>query len=107
MDIQSIPNDNQRRGLDAAGLLHDVGIKAQAVALTMWKHEIVPSLDVCQACGRLPARTLPMFGARCEVAVEQWELTQVAMRRLVAVPDDTAGWAPRAVGRAPVPPRHR
>lgn len=92
------------RQLDAAGLLHEMGVKVQAVALTMWKHQIIPSLDVCKACGRLPARTLPMFGARCEIAVNQWDLAQIAIQHLVATPDPATTHPHRAVGRAPVPP---
>lgn len=93
------------RRLDAPGLLHEIGLKAQAVALTMWKHEIVASLGICKACGRLPARTLPMFGPRCQIAVEQWDVAQAALRCVVvAVPDHTPDQARRAVGRAAVPP---
>lgn len=91
--------------LDAPGLLHEMGLKAQALALTMWKHEIVAALGVCKACGRLPARELPLFGPRCEIAVEQWDLAQAAMRGLIAAPDHTyPGNRTSAVGRAPVPP---
>lgn len=72
----------------------------------MWKHEIIAALGVCRACGRLPARELPLFGLRCEIAVEQWDLAQAAMRGLVEAPDHThPGNRTIAVGRAPVPPK--
>lgn len=67
----------------------------------MWKHEIA-ALGVCNACGRLPERELPMFGPRCEVAVAEWELAQFALRR-IAEHDAVLGEAGRpAVGRATV-----
>ncbi|MGH3739071.1 MAG: hypothetical protein ACRDT6_26255 [Micromonosporaceae bacterium] len=90
---------NADRVLDAAGLLHRWGQEAQAVALTMWKHEISQPLGVCSACGRLPVRELPMFGGRCQVAVEQWERAHQAIRLLFS-----SGTPARpTVGRAPVP----
>lgn len=72
---------------DAAGLLHDWGQRAQMVALMMWKHEI-GALGICTACGRLPARDLPLFGPRCDIAVTQWELAQSALRHLSAYAPD-------------------
>ncbi|MGH3647290.1 MAG: hypothetical protein ACRDTM_08950 [Micromonosporaceae bacterium] len=48
---------------DASWLLHEWGQRAQVVAVTMWKHEMVADLGVCKSCGRLPARDLPLFGA--------------------------------------------
>ncbi|MGH3714348.1 MAG: hypothetical protein ACRDT4_12935 [Micromonosporaceae bacterium] len=86
--------------LDAPRLLHDWGRRAQAVAVIMWKHEMVPGLGVCKSCGRLPARQLPLFGPRCEIAVGEWDLAESALRRLS--PDR----AP-AVGRATVPTERR
>lgn len=88
-------------GRDAPRLLHDWGHRAQAVALIMWKHEIVAALGVCKGCGRLPVRDLPMFGPRCEIAVDEWELAQHAMRKLIP---GTPQQSPTAVGRARVPP---
>jgi hypothetical protein len=93
--------------LDAAGLVHDVGLATQAVALTMWKHEVVSSLGICQGCGRPPERSIPLFGPRCEVAVGQWDQAHESMRRLVAVADRHQRMPleqSRAIGRAPVPP---
>ncbi len=90
--------DPASSGRDAPRLLHDWGHRAQALALTMWKHEIVPGLGVCKACGRLPHGELPMFGLRCEIAVAEWDLMHAAMRRLVPT---------IAIGRAAVPGRER
>lgn len=92
--------------LDAPRLLYDSGERAQVVAVIMWKHEIAAELGVCKGCGRLPARELPLFGPRCEIAVNAWDLAHVSMLRLVqpAVPSASL---PRAVGRVPAPPSER
>lgn len=92
---------------DAPRLLYDWGGLAQAVAVTMWKHEIANGLGVCKGCGRLPDRELPMFGARCEIAVKQWDLAHSAMLRFAgsrATSDDRSA---RAIGRVGVPPNQR
>ncbi|MQA24568.1 MAG: hypothetical protein GEU94_03670 [Micromonosporaceae bacterium] len=109
MDGQS-----SRRWWDAAGLLFEAGHQAQALALTMRKHEIAADLGVCKGCGRTPVAELPVFGPRCEIAVEQWRVTREAMKRLLgAEPGGHDGGGPnrhdgggpnRAVGRVPVPP---
>ncbi|MGH3647186.1 MAG: hypothetical protein ACRDTM_08420 [Micromonosporaceae bacterium] len=84
---------------DGPHVTYETGQRVQAVALVMLKHQIVPELGVCRACGRLPAAELPLFGLRCDVAVEQWRVTWATLRRLV-----DAGSAARE--RAPVPPTH-
>ncbi|MGH3655668.1 MAG: hypothetical protein ACRDUA_03320 [Micromonosporaceae bacterium] len=101
MDGQS-----SRRWWDATGLLFEAGQQVQGLALTMRKHEIAPGLGVCQGCGRTPAAELPVFGHRCEIAVDQWRLTRHALKRLLAAEPGGAserGTNP-AVGRAAVPP---
>lgn len=92
---------------DAPRLLYDLGGLAQAVAVTMWKHEIATGLGVCKGCGRLPDRELPMFGPRCEIAVKQWDVAHAAMLRLSGPTATSAGDSPRAVGRVGVPPTQR
>ncbi|MGH2601874.1 MAG: hypothetical protein ACRDQW_15780 [Haloechinothrix sp.] len=96
-----------RRWLDSAGLLFEAGHQAQALALTMRRHEIEPSLGVCKGCGRTPAGVLPVFGPRCAVAIEQWRVTRQAMKRLLGTEPDGDGGSGRAVGRSPVPPEER
>lgn len=92
-----------KRALDAASLLYEWGLEAQAVAMTMWKHEIAQPLGICQACGRLAARDLPRFGPRCLIAVEQWDRAAAAIRRLLTPPLDNGGNRGRVVGRVHVP----
>ncbi len=105
MDRQS---SNSRQ--DAPGALYAAGQRVQALALTMLKHQIAPGLGVCKSCGRLPARELPTFGPRCEIAVEEWDVAQAVLRHLViglseqqaanrVVRNDMT----RVIGRASVP----
>src|SRR5919198_5511275 len=96
-------NTTTKRALDAAGLMHEWGLEAQAVALTMWKHEITQPLGICRACGRLPARDLPQFGPRCAVAAEQWERADAAIRRLLSMRTEDGDSQGRVIGRASVP----
>ncbi len=104
----AIHRESSGRPLDAAGLVHQVGLATQAVALTMWRHETVRSVGVCKACGRPPVRSLPMFGPRCDVAVGQWDQAHASMKLLVATAGERQRDVPvrpaAAIGRAPVPP---
>jgi len=84
------------RALDAASLFYEIGREVQAVALVMRKHEILDAQRIC-ACGRLPVRTLPFFGPRCDVAGERFAVAEEAMRRVVAQSTATP-----AIGRARV-----
>lgn len=99
-------NDGPESILDAPGVLHRAGQRAQALAQTMWKHKVATNVGVCEACGRLPARNLPVFGPRCDIAAEEWEVTQAVLRSLVSpVPGRQIGvsggdGATRFVGRA-------
>ncbi len=89
--------------LDAPRLLYDWGHRAQSVAVTMWKHEMVASLGVCKSCGRLPAQDLPMFGPRCEIAVQEWDVAQAAIKHLVTGTRNTEhGASDRPRGRTAV-----
>lgn len=83
--------------LDPFTLLYEVGRQLQAVSLVMRKHRLVEDQQLCE-CGRLPVRTLPGFGLRCDVACEQWELVHDALRRIVHHADG----AERAVGRVEI-----
>lgn len=92
---------------DAPAVLYETGRRAQAASLSMRRHEIGPH-DVC-ACGRLPVRTLAVFGPRCEVAAESWELAASLMRQVLrhlAAESSAHGSGERhpATGRAVVYP---
>ncbi len=82
------------RPLDAPSLNFEIGRHVQTMALAMRRHRIVSTHQICE-CGRLPLRTLPVFGPRCEVACDSWRLAHDVMRRCVA----QAGDGSRAVGR--------
>lgn len=69
--------------LDAATLFYELGREVQAVGLLMRRHRLIDSQQLC-ACGRVPVRTLPYFGIRCDVAGERWARTDDAMRRILA-----------------------
>ncbi len=102
MDLTSGSNDTgqpaaaTQRWLDAPSLFYEIGRDVQAVALVMRRHEIVDAQQTC-ACGRLPVRTLPFFGPRCDVAGERFAVAEEAMRRVVAQSTATP-----AIGRARV-----
>lgn len=87
------------RSLDAAGVLYEVGRQLQTTALVMRRHTGSGLPDVCE-CGRLQVRDLPGLGRRCEVAVDQWDLTREAMCALVVATEHRS--RPRAIGRATV-----
>lgn len=94
------------RRLDATDVLYDVGREVQMVALMMRRHRFVAAQGVCE-CGRLPAKTLPVFGLRCEIAVEKWERAHDAMRRLLRYAAAARRPPRRAIGRAEVRRRRR
>ncbi len=66
---------------DAPAVLFETGRCVQAASLSMRRHEVGPH-DVC-ACGRLPVRTFPVFGPRCEVAAHAWDLAASLMRQVL------------------------
>lgn len=72
--------------------------------MTLRRHTISPVQEVC-VCGRLPHRRLPVFGPRCEIACQQWDIAAYIMRRILDATSERPADADRAVGRAPVPPR--
>lgn len=92
---------------DAPAVLYETGRRVQAASLSLRRHEIGPH-DVC-TCGRLPVRTLAVFGPRCEVAADSWELAAALMRQVLRnlaaerTPDESHDPQP-ATGRAVVYP---
>ncbi|MGH3715670.1 MAG: hypothetical protein ACRDT4_19760 [Micromonosporaceae bacterium] len=83
--------------LDPYTLLYEVGRQLQALPLVMRKHRLVAAQQLCE-CGRLPVRTLPGFGLRCEIACEQWDVVHDAMRRIVTYAEVPT----RALGRVEI-----
>ncbi|MGH3658030.1 MAG: hypothetical protein ACRDUA_15355 [Micromonosporaceae bacterium] len=101
---QADVNDHEPRSLDAAGMWYELGREIQAVALIMRKHRLVAAQQLCE-CGRLFVHTLPVFGARCDVAYRQWVSAFAMMRTLTReqnVPDRVVG---RASAYGPEPRR--
>lgn len=92
------------RSWDAPSVLFEVGRRVQAASQAMRTHELAAH-DVCR-CGRLPDRTLPVFGPRCEVASQSWDLAVESMERILAHMAGPTCLAPatgpRVVGRAAV-----
>lgn len=92
---------DQRRALDATDVLFEIGNQVQTVALTMRKHRYVVAQQVCE-CGRLATQMLPVFGPRCEIAVEGWVAAHDAMRRLLRQAAGVRRSSDAVIGRATV-----
>jgi len=88
--------DDVKRFASQLELMYELGRQLQAVPLIMRKHQIIGEQQLCK-CGRLPLRSLPDLGLRCEVASAHWAAVHEAMRRMVRHTDA------RPIGRATVP----